>query len=141
MKWRGGPAPALVLKDAEGKSVNLRDFRGSTVLVNFWATWCGPCVDELPAIDRLRERMAGTKFTVIAVDVGESAARVNAFLKKTPVGFAVLLDPDSELSRKWKVHGLPTTYVIGPDGRIRFYQVGDLDWGADAVYEQIRTVR
>ncbi|MCK7496923.1 MAG: TlpA family protein disulfide reductase [Comamonadaceae bacterium] len=91
-RWSGEATPELKLKDVEGRFHDLREYRGKVVLVNFWATWCEPCRDELPSMMRLRQRFAGRPFEVLAVDAGEGEARVKEFLQKMPLSFPVLLD-------------------------------------------------
>jgi peroxiredoxin len=139
--WRGDPTPALMLEDMKGNSINLANLRGKTVLINFWATWCAPCVEEMPSIQGLKARFNQEKFEVLAVNVGESKERVEAFLKKVPVNFSILFDPQGDASRNWKVHGFPTTFILGPDGRIRYYHVGDLDWSQETIVDHVKGIR
>lgn len=128
--WIGRQPPAFELKDLSGRTHRLSDYRGSVVLVNFWATWCEPCRDEMPSIDRLREKLAGRPFVVLAVNVDEPESRIRKFLSLLPLGFPVLLDPGRTLTRTWNVRVLPASYLIGPDGRVRYTAVGELDWSA-----------
>lgn len=139
--WRGDPTPAIVLEDYYGKPINIESFRGKTVLINFWATWCGPCVEEMPSLQKFKTRFDTRKFEVLAVNVGESKARVEAFLRKMAVDFPIAMDPQSETAREWKVRGYPTTFIVGPDGKIRYYHVGDLDWGNEAIVNQVKGIR
>ena len=132
------PAPAIELKDTSGKPHRLSDYRGKVVLVNFWATWCEPCRDEMPSMQRLKERFdrdkRGASFVILAVNYGESAANVERFLKSVPVDFPLLLDPFSEVSRVWKPGVLPASFLVGRDGHIYYRVIGELDWsGAEAV--------
>jgi peroxiredoxin len=138
--WSGGPPPALQLKDLDGRSHRLEDYRGQVVLLNFWATWCGPCRAEMPSIERLRESMAGKPFAVLAVNVGESERQAREFAEKLPVRFAILLDRDTSAARAWGARILPATYVIGPDGRIRYRYFGELDWSSAAVRSRIEAL-
>ena len=140
VKWTGGKAPALKLADADGRERALSDWRGKTVVLNFWATWCEPCREEMPSLERLKTRLGG-KFDVVAVNVGESPERVARFTREVPVTFPILFDRESATARRWKVRGYPTSYVVGPDGRIRYYFVGDLDWSSDEVVRVIESVR
>jgi thiol-disulfide isomerase/thioredoxin len=141
VKWSGGKTPPLELADSDGRTRNLSEWRGKTIVVNFWATWCEPCRDEMPSLERLRKRMGGSRFDVVAVNVGESPERVARFTREFPVTFPILYDREREAALRWKVRGYPTSYVIGPDGRIRYYFVGELDWTSDEVVRVIGTVR
>jgi cytochrome c biogenesis protein CcmG, thiol:disulfide interchange protein DsbE len=135
--WPGGATPALELEDLEGKKHRLADYRGKVVLVNFWATWCEPCRDEMPSIERLRASLEGRRFAVLAVNLAEPESRIRKFLGAVPVGFPVLLDRDSQTTRAWQAKLLPATYLVGPDGRIRYRHVGELDWSKPEVRELI----
>jgi thiol-disulfide isomerase/thioredoxin len=136
--WSGGAPPPLALRDLQGREHRLADYRGKVVVLNFWATWCGPCREEMPSMQRLQDKLAGRPFAVLAVDYGEGAPRINAFLKELPVRFTVLLDRDLSAARAWSVKVLPTTLVIGPDRKIRYSVVGDLEWDSKAVEDAIR---
>jgi thiol-disulfide isomerase/thioredoxin len=135
--WSGGATPALELADLQGVRHKLADYRGSVVLVNFWATWCEPCRDEMPSIERLRASLEGRRFVVLAVNLAEPEARIRKFLDAVPVRFPVLLDRDTQTSRAWQAKVLPATYIVGPDGVIRYRHVGELDWSKPEVREQI----
>ena len=141
VKWTGGKTPALKLADADGRERSLAEWRGKTVVVNFWATWCEPCREEMPSLERLKERLAGKGFDVLAVNVGESPERVARFTREVPVTFPIVYDKDSAVAKTWKVRGYPTSYVLGPDGRIRYYFVGELDWASDEVVRAIEALR
>ena len=136
--WSGGATPPLTLRDLQGKEHSLADYRGKVVLLNFWATWCDPCREEMPAMQRLQDKLAGKPFAILAVDYGEGAPRISDFLKKIPVRFIVLLDRDTSAATAWKVKVLPTTLVIDPQQKIRYVAVGDVGWDSQAVEEQIR---
>lgn len=129
----GNLAAPLVLKDSKGVAHDIARYRGQVVLVNFWATWCEPCRQEMPSMQRLRERLAGKPFTVIAVNVDEPDARVRQFMTQTRLELPVLLDPGKTVTRAWSVRVLPTSFLVGPDGRARYRLVGDVDWSNDTV--------
>jgi peroxiredoxin len=129
----GAAAPPLALQDLQGNSHTLSGYRGRVVLINFWATWCEPCRQEMPSIQRLRDKFTGKPFTALAVNLDEPEARVRQFLKQTGLDLPVLLDPDKKAAREWGVRLLPVTYIIGRDGRVRYRLVGDLDWSSETV--------
>ena len=130
--WSGS-TPPFVLKDLAGISHDLATYRGQVVLVNFWATWCEPCRQEMPSIQRLRDKLAGKPFRAFAVNVDEPDARVQLFVKQTRFDLPVLLDPNKTVTRSWNVRVLPVTYLIGKDGRVRYRAVGDLDWSDEKI--------
>ena len=131
--WSGGATPPLSLKDVNGAMHDLNSYKGKVVLINFWATWCEPCRQEMPSIERLRDRFAGKPFAVLAVNVDEPDARIRHFLEQTKLGLPVLIDRNKTATRGWGVRVMPTTFIVGPDGRIRYRLMGDTDWSADAV--------
>ena len=136
--WKGGATPALALKDLQGRDHRLEDYKGQVVVLNFWATWCEPCREEMPAMQRLKEKMAGAPFALLAVNYAEGSARVEAFLQRVPVDFTILLDRDAAVSKRWQARVLPYTVVIDPAQRIRYTVTGDLDWGAPEVEAALR---
>lgn len=137
LKPWNGPTPALELADLQGKMHRLQDYRGSVVMVNFWATWCEPCREEMPSMERLRASLEGQRFVVLAVNLAEPPSRIRKFLDGVPVGFSVLLDQDAKASKAWQARMLPATYIVGPDGVIRYRQLGELDWSKPHVRSQI----
>jgi thiol-disulfide isomerase/thioredoxin len=136
--WKGGATPPLALRDSSGKEHRLADYRGKVVVLNFWATWCEPCREEMPSMQRLQGKLAGKPFAILAVDFGEGVPRVNDFLKKVPVRLTVLFDRDISAANAWRVKVLPTTFVLDPEQRIRYSVVGDLQWDSPAVESAIR---
>jgi peroxiredoxin len=138
--WTGGAPPALELADPDGALHRLADYRGKTVLVNFWATWCAPCRDEMPSMERLRRSMEGRPFVILAVNVGENGRTAREFAEKLALGFTVVLDRDGRTTRAWGARVLPASYVIGPDGAIRYSYFGDLDWSSEAVRGRIESL-
>jgi len=131
--WKGGRTPSLALADLEGKPHRLEDYRGKVVLINFWATWCEPCREEMPSIGRLKASFAGRPFEVLAVNLAEPEARIRQFMQKVPMAFPVLLDRDMAVAKAWGARVLPATYLVGPDGRIRYSYRGELDWSQESV--------
>jgi peroxiredoxin len=135
--WSGAATPALQLEDAEGAMHSLTDYRGKVVLVNFWATWCVPCREEMPSIEALRRTMEGKPFAVLAVNVGESGRVARSFAQKLELGFPLLLDRDTRVAKAWSARVLPASYLIGPDGKIRYSYLGELDWSSAEVRARI----
>jgi thiol-disulfide isomerase/thioredoxin len=135
--WSGGDTPVLELKDLSGAIHRLEDYRGKVVLLNFWATWCAPCREEMPSIGRLKKQLDGRPFVVLAVNVDEPESRINNFLAKLPLDFPTLLDPGGRTAKAWKARILPATFLIGPSGRIHYAVTGELDWASEPV---VRTV-
>jgi peroxiredoxin len=135
--WNGGPTPELELQDLAGKEHRLADYRGSVVLVNFWATWCVPCREEMPSIDKLRSSLKGKPFEVLAVNLAEPLSRIEKFVAAMPLGFPLLRDRDGTVSKAWKAKLLPASFLIGRDGRIRYVAYGELDWSSDAVRARV----
>ncbi|HSQ03673.1 MAG TPA: TlpA disulfide reductase family protein, partial [Burkholderiales bacterium] len=138
--WTGGATPSLALKDLKGVPHDLAAYRGKVVLVNFWATWCEPCRDEMPSMQRLEQQLAGQPFAVLAVNADEPEARVRKFLSQTPLGFTILLDPEMRTARAWSARILPMSFLIDRDGRVRYAARGDVDWTSAPVISAIRTL-
>jgi len=126
--WTAAATPKLALPDLEGGRVDLGDMRGRVVIVNFWATWCVPCRDELPSLQRLREKFAGKPVEVITVNYGEFPQRIGPFLVKERIALKVLLDTQKDAARDWGVGGLPMTFIIDAQGRARYSAFGEFDW-------------
>ena len=136
--WTGGQTPRLALRDLAGQPVQLSDFKGKVVLVNFWATWCAPCIEEMPSMQRLRDKLGVAGFEVLAVNYQEGAARINDFLKKRPLNLNILRDHDGSVRTGWGVRVFPTSFVVDSDQRIRYTVTGDVDWTSSKVENQIR---
>ena len=138
--WRGGPTPPLALKDLDGREVRLDAYRGRTVIVNFWATWCAPCVVEMPSIMLLREKYAKQGLEVIGVNLQENAARIRPFLAQHDIDFTVVRDHDGSARSAWGVGVYPSSFVIGPDQKVAFVVVGEADWSAPPIEPRIRSI-
>ena len=121
-------APHLELRDEDGKVHRLESYRGRVLVVNFWASWCTPCVRELPSLNRLRKEFADQPFEILGVNVAEPPNRLTRFLKRQPIDFPVLYDRESEAFYAWNVKGLPTSFVIDREGGIRYQVQGAIEW-------------
>jgi thiol-disulfide isomerase/thioredoxin len=135
--WTGGPTPTLTLSDHRGTNHTLAAYRNQVVLVNFWATWCEPCREEMPALQALQQKLGKERLVVLTVNYGESAEKVQQFVREVPIDLPVLLDRDMEAAKAWQVRVLPTSFVLGQDGQIRYSVVGLLDWGDAQVVKLI----
>ncbi len=131
------PAPQVILIDHSGKSVTLDSFRGRPVLINFWATWCAPCIQEMPSLVRLQEKLGG--LTILAVSEDRRGAElVDPFVEKHGVEkLAIYLDPKSEVGHAFGVEGLPTSVLIDRDGRIRGELQGAADWASGDMVKRL----
>lgn len=131
------PAPPLALADLAGRTHDLAEYRGRVVLLNFWATWCIPCRTEMPSLERLHRQLDGKPFAILAVDMAEPRGEVEAFLREVPVSFPVLLDARGAAARQWRLQYAPVTYIIDAEGRIRYSQLGGMEWDDPQVVRQI----
>lgn len=131
------PMPDLRFQDMAGNETGLDAFRGDVVVLNLWATWCVPCREEMPSIDKLRSSLKGKPFEVLAVNLAEPLSRIEKFAATVPVGFPLLRDRDGTVSKAWKAKLLPASFLIGRDGRIRYVVYGELDWSSDAVRARV----
>ena len=139
--WTGPTeAPAIQLRTLDGQPLALSDLQGKVVVVNFWASWCEPCIDEMPSMQRLREKLAGEAFEILAVNFQEGEPRIRAFLKKVPVAFPIVRDTDGGVARAWKVRIFPSSFVIDADGALRYALVGTIDWANPEVEKTLRAL-
>lgn len=136
--WTGHATPKLALKDLDGKLRDLSQYRGKVVVLNFWATWCAPCIKEMPSLQRLAQKLPPARFALLTVNFGESEQQIRPFLDQLGMRFPVLLDRDMKASNAWVDKGLPTTYVIDAGQKIRYRVLGDLEWDAPEVEARIR---
>jgi len=126
--WTSGATPALALKDPTGKTHDLAAYRGKVVLVNFWATWCLPCREEMPSLQALRQRLAGKGFEVLAVNLMESEEKIAAFSDAELIDLPFLMDRDGAAAKRWKVRMLPASFIIDRRGTIRYHLLGEANW-------------
>lgn len=119
-------SPAMSLQDTDGKPFDLASLRGSVVLINFWATWCPPCRREFPSMERLRKKLDGKKFIILAVNEGESVEAIDQFNSTLDIWpqFPILLDLEGDAMAFWPVRGLPTTFIIDKRGRMAYRAIG-----------------
>lgn len=134
------PAPELKAQDLAGATKTLADYRGKVVVLNFWASWCPPCLREMPSMEQLRVKMAGRPLAIVALDSAETAEEVNGFLSRMTLGFPILLDPDGSNTKRWKVFALPTTFLLDASGRVRHVLTGPTEWDEGEALEIIESL-
>ena len=127
-KLPGKAAPDFMLPDLNGQRVSLHDYRGKVVFLNFWATWCIPCREEMPAMEQLHQTFQSQGLAILAVDLKESPDKVKAFFDQHGLSFTALLDESGSVFRDYSVMGLPTTYLSGREGKLLARGVGGRDW-------------
>lgn len=130
-------APPLRLPDLDRHDHDLRDYRGEVVLINFWASWCPPCVYEMPSMQRLEDHLRDRGFRILAVNIGESEETIRDFLDQIGTEFIILLDPRSESLRDWRAMAYPSSYIVDREGRLRYSLFGAIEWNEPGVVAQI----
>jgi peroxiredoxin len=137
-----GPAPAFTLTALSGQEGALSQYNGQVVMVNFWATWCGPCQQEMPLLDQMYKKYKPAGFTLIGVNVDKEAPAVKQLLARKPVSFPVLLDPANQVSKAYHVNEMPSSVIIDRKGEIRYihrgYRPGDENEYQDRIRQLIR---
>lgn len=129
------PAPDFTLRSMGGPNLRLQEQRGRVVMVNFWATWCGPCREEMPRLDRLYQKYRSAGFVLLGVNVDDDARNAQTLAAKLGVSFPLLLDTDHAVSKLYDLKSMPSTVLIDRDGRVRYLHRGYRE-GFEATYEQ-----
>lgn len=120
----GSPAPDFTLTTLDGQQLQLRDLRGRVVLLNFWATWCGPCREEMPLFEQAQQQYGAENLVIVAVNVQESQSVVRPFVERLALTYPIAMDTRGAIARRYRVRSYPTTYFVGRDGRIEGRRVG-----------------
>lgn len=135
-------APDFTLKSLEGSNLRLEEYRGQVVLINFWASWCGPCRQEMPLLDRLHNRYEDTGFAVLGINVEGDVAPAQEVVAETNVTFPILIDDGQKVSQLYNLKAMPSTVVVDRDGVVRYihlgYKPGDEAKYVEVVKELIR---
>ena len=124
----GRVADPLKLSDADGNKINLESLRGNWVLVHFWASWCGPCRREMPAIQRMASAMEKTSLKLVLVNTAESDDTVFGFLSVAAPKLTTYMDRDGRVTEQWQPRGLPASFLVDPQGRLRYLALGGREW-------------
>ena len=138
----GGPAPQFTLSARSGQDVSLAQYHGQVVMINFWASWCGPCRQEMPLLESIYKKYNRLGFTLLGVNVEPDSKAANDWLKDTPVSFPILYDRDSKVSKLYDVAGMPSTVIIDRSGKLRKihrgYKPGDENEYLDSIRALVR---
>ena len=132
-------APALKLAGLDGIEKTLADYEGKVVLLNFWATWCAPCLREMPDMERLWQKYRDSDFVVVGISNDQSRykKRVATFIRKVNLTFPILLDSNSDVSERYEVAGIPVSFLIARDGTVVARIVGEREWGSAEAFELV----
>jgi len=133
---QGKAAPDFTLKSLTGTNLKLSEMTGNVVLINFWASWCGPCREEMPLLNALHKKYEPLGFSVLGINVEENVDAARGFMKDFPVDFPVLLDNTNQVSQRYQVIAMPTTVVVDRDGNIRYLHQGYKS-GDEAKYQKM----
>jgi thiol-disulfide isomerase/thioredoxin len=136
----GAPAPQFQLNSNSGKPLSLADLKGRIVLVNFWASWCGPCRKEMPLLEQLNRQYRSKGVTLVGVNVEPDSAAATDWLKATPVSFPILFDVDSKVSKLYQVEGMPNTVILDRKGNVRYIHRGYSAGAENEYLDQIRAL-
>jgi thiol-disulfide isomerase/thioredoxin len=138
--WKGPPAaPPIDLYTPGGDPFTLASLRGKVVLVNFWATWCEPCVTEMPSLQRVRDQLA-PRFEVLGVNYQEGPARIKAFIDKSGITFPVVRDTDGAVAKAWGARIFPASYLVDRAGHVKHVLIGGADWTGPQLVSTIRAL-
>ncbi|MEL7185763.1 MAG: TlpA disulfide reductase family protein [Pseudomonadota bacterium] len=138
----GQPAPDFALKSSTGENLRLSEYRGDVVMINFWATWCGPCRQEMPLLDELYNRYERVGFNLLGVNIDDDSRRAMQMIDELGVDFPVLFDNRKEVSEMYDVATMPVTVLVDREGTVRYvhqgYKAGDEDTYLDKVRSLLR---
>jgi cytochrome c biogenesis protein CcmG/thiol:disulfide interchange protein DsbE len=135
----GRPAPNFTLPGLDGKMVSLTNYQGHVVLVNIWATWCPPCVDEMPSMERLYQELKDENFEIVAISIDQMGAEAVApFMKKNNLSFTALLDPEGTIKSTYQITGVPESFIVNKKGILVEKIIGPRNWADPAAVRYLR---
>jgi len=133
-------APDFTLKDMEGEFYQLSKQKGKVIVLNFWATWCPPCLKEMPSMQRAWDKVKKDNILLWAVNVGETEDDIFAFSAEVEVNFPLLINEDQSVMQRWGVQAMPTTYIIDKKGRVAYYAIGDRQWDNTVILDVLKAL-
>ena len=136
----GRPAPDFALKSSTGENLRLSEYRGDVVMINFWATWCGPCRQEMPLLDELYTRYERVGFNLLGVNIDDDSRRAMQMIEELGVNFPVLFDARKEVSKLYEVEAMPVTVLVDREGNVRHVHHGYKPGYEDAYLDQVRAL-
>ena len=136
----GRPAPDFALKSSTGENLRLSEYRGDVVMINFWATWCGPCRQEMPLLDELYGRYQRVGFNLLGVNIDDDSSRAMDMVRELGVSFPVLFDNRKEVSRMYDVDAMPVTVLVDREGNVRFVHQGYKPGYEEKYLDQVRAL-
>ena len=132
--------PTLIAKNLSGRSVDITRFKGKVLLVNFWATWCAPCVREIPSLLSLQDQFGKKNLQLILINYGENQKKIQDFVEKNSIDGLILFDEGRTATANWNIKGLPTTFIIDRDFKLSHQALGELDWTDETVTDLIESL-
>jgi peroxiredoxin len=136
----GQMAPDFALKSSSGQNLRLSEYRGDVVMINFWATWCGPCRQEMPELEAIYQKYQSLGFTILGINVDKDRAMAGKVLNSTPLSFPILFDSDNAVTELYQVDAMPTTVIVDRNGKVRFIHRGYKPGYEDEYVKQIKTL-
>ena len=140
-KYHGKVTPLTInLENSHGKKFIKSNFKNQVTVINFWATWCRPCIEEIPSLNRLKDKMAGLPFELISINYAEDKKTIQEFMDKVQVDFPVLLDPQGNFAKQWNVIAYPSTFVIDKNGNIHYGVNAAIEWDSPELIEKLKAL-
>lgn len=133
-----GPAPDFTLKSRSGENIKLSELRGDVVMINFWASWCGPCRQEMPLLEEMHKKYSDLGFVLLGVNVEEDSSKAADLLREVPVSFPILYDNTNKVTKMYEVVAMPSTVMVDRDGKMRYLHRGYLPGYEDEYVKQIK---
>ena len=134
-------APRFSLPDMQDKPRELSDYLGKPVIISFWATWCPPCRKEIPYFNRAWEKVKDDDIVMLFVNINEGKETIEDYEKKMPINLTILRDETAGQLQNWNMTGLPTTFVIDPEGRVVYQAMGEREWDSDKILDKVRALK